>query len=311
MPTVLVVDDSEVDRRLAGALLERAIDVRVVYAPDGAEGLKQVELRRPDVVVTDLRMPEMDGLELVAAIKNDFSQVPVILMTAEGSEDIAAEALRAGAASYVPKKRLAQDLPDTLLRVLDAANADRSHSHLMHHLTDDQAHFVLPNDLTVIQALVDHLQQTLRCLPLVDETERLRVGIALDEALSNAYYHGNLEVGSTIPEVDHEAYAELAQQRLTQSPYRTRQIYVHVAIDRSQAVYVIRDEGPGFDTAELPSELEEKHSDRVGRGVILMRTIMDEVRYNEAGNEVTLVKRRSPETIEDHSLDDDAEALPL
>jgi anti-sigma regulatory factor (Ser/Thr protein kinase) len=252
-------------------------------------------------------MPEMDGLELVAEIKNDYPHVPVILMTGAGSEDIAARALRAGAASYVPKKRLAGDLPEMLRHVLIAAREASSVSRLMHHLTAGTSTFVLNNDLQLIRSLVSHLQQQLRCLPLGDETERLRVGIAVEEALKNAYYHGNLEVGATIADVDHEAYDALAQQRRQEAPYRDRRIHVDVRISRAEAVYVIRDEGPGFDTSKLLESIQSDGNDDepAGRGVILMRSIMDEVQYNDAGNEVTLIKRRAPQTFEDEILEDE------
>ncbi|HEY2250339.1 MAG TPA: response regulator, partial [Planctomycetaceae bacterium] len=61
MPTVLVVDDSEVDRRLVGGLLERQGSCSVVYACDGRAALKMFETAVPDLVLTDLQMPEMDG----------------------------------------------------------------------------------------------------------------------------------------------------------------------------------------------------------------------------------------------------------
>jgi CheY-like chemotaxis protein len=298
MPTVLVVDDSPIDRRLAGGLLEKHFACEVQYAVDGKEALQQMSLVLPDLVLTDLQMPQMNGLELVAAVKNDYPFVPVVLMTAQGSEDIAAEALRKGAASYVPKKRLADDLPPTVQRILLGSFEDRTHSQLMHYLETSEDVFVLANDLTLIQALVAHLQQLLRCLPLGDETERLRVGVALEEALTNAYYHGNLELGAARSTADRQACEQLARQRLDEAPYRDRRIRVSARISRTEAVFVIRDEGSGFDVSRLPTGADLPDDDHgAGRGVILMRSIMDEVIYNAAGNEVTLIKRRAPDDL--------------
>src|SRR5262249_51241466 len=102
--TVLVVDDSLVDRHLAGGIIEKMPGWKALYATNGAEGLEAIEGKPPDVVLTDMLMPEMDGLQLVEAIRSQHPLIPVILMTAHGSEDIAIQALRKGAASYVPKK---------------------------------------------------------------------------------------------------------------------------------------------------------------------------------------------------------------
>jgi CheY-like chemotaxis protein len=298
VPTVLVVDDSAVDRRLAGSMLEKHFDCTIQYAADGQEALRQLAVQVPDLVLTDLQMPGMDGLELVTAIKNDYPLVPVILMTAQGSEDIAAQALRRGAASYVPKRKLAVDLMPTIERILLGSYADRMHTQLMHYLETTESVFALSNDLALIKSLVDHVQQLLRCLPLADEMDRLRVGIALEEALTNACYHGNLEIGTVPRKANLQVYEQMAEERRHEAPYRERSIHVVVRISRREAVFVIRDEGPGFDTSRLPTLMDlSTEEGEAGRGIILMHTIMDEVKYNSAGNEVTLVKRRAPEAI--------------
>ena len=294
MLNLLVVDDSPTDRRLAGALLEKHFNCTVQYAADGQEAVQQIGAQLPDLVLTDLQMPVMDGLELVAAVKNDYPFVPVILMTALGSEDIASRALRQGAASYVPKRKLADDLVPTVERILLGSLADRGHSHLMHYLEKCELVFDLGNDLVQVKTLVNLLQQMLRCLPLADETERLRVGVALEEALTNACYHGNLEVGATLGPSERGAYEALAQQRRLQEPYRDRRIHVTARISRQEAVFVIRDQGPGFDVSKLAAASHIDAERASGRGIILMRTIMDDVTYNAAGNEVTLIKRRAP-----------------
>src|SRR5262249_37456694 len=119
--TVLVVDDSAMDRLLASSLLQNLGGWSVLTANNGAEALGVLQTQTPDLVLTDLLMPEMDGLELVQAVRTSHPLVPVILMTGHGSEDIAIKALKAGAASYVPKKSLARDLAETLDGVMSAS----------------------------------------------------------------------------------------------------------------------------------------------------------------------------------------------
>ena len=68
MPVVLVVDDSPVDRRLVGGLLGKSPNIEITYAADGEEALRAMDQAAPNLVVTDLIMPNMDGLELVAAV---------------------------------------------------------------------------------------------------------------------------------------------------------------------------------------------------------------------------------------------------
>jgi CheY-like chemotaxis protein len=299
---VLVVDDALADRALVSGLIAKRLESTVLEAPDGQQALAVIEAQRPDIVLTDMYMPQMNGLELVTAVKSQFPHIPVVLITGQGSEEIAAQALAHGAASYVPKRRLADDLVRTVERVLATARGERRRSVLMHYLTESDSSFVLHNDTEMLQLLVRHLLNVLRCLPLGDETDRLRVGIALEEALFNACYHGNLELAAAAGgPVDRKRCEELAVERSMEPPYRFRRIHVRARVTRSEAVFVIRDEGPGFDTARFQSAPGLASPDQNhGRGIMLMRSIMDQVTYNTAGNEVTLIKRgMSPDVAED------------
>src|SRR4051794_39865636 len=99
--TILVVDDVAVDRRLVGQLVEKITGLRVLYASNGKEALEMVKRSLPLAILTDLQMPKMDGLELVEEMRCLHPGIPVVLMTALGSEEIAVEALKSGAASYL------------------------------------------------------------------------------------------------------------------------------------------------------------------------------------------------------------------
>ena len=291
--TVLVVDDAAVDRRMTGAIIEHNLGWRVEYAEDGTSALAAMERETPRLLLTDLRMPGMDGLELVKAVRRKYPSVPVVLMTAFGNEDIAIQALRAGAASYVPKKRLDQDLASTLEQVVGAAQAERRQQRLLGRLSLTESHFVLENDRTLIPALVTHVQEYLVRLGLCDQTERIRIGVALEEALLNAIFHGNLEVSSELRQQGDEPYYRLADERCQQSPYRDRQVHFTYELSRSEAVFSIRDEGPGFDPSTLPDPTDPSNLGKVGgRGLLLIRTFMDEVTFSKTGNQITLVKRR-------------------
>jgi CheY-like chemotaxis protein/anti-sigma regulatory factor (Ser/Thr protein kinase) len=294
MLDILVVDDSAMDRRVAGGLLERQHGWTVHFAHDGREALDFLAKQRADLILTDLQMPELNGLELVEAVKRDHPLIPVVLMTAQGSEAIAVQALEQGAASYVPKRDLGQELVQIVERVLAVAGERRTRRTLMQRMRAMRALFTLNNDPALLTSLVAHLQGVLYDMGLFDESERLRVGVALEEALLNAAYHGNLEVSSTLREQDHAAYYELARVRADTSPYRDRSIHVDVDYSPQGLRYVVRDEGPGFDLKSLPDPTDPEYIDRpCGRGLLLMRTFMDEVHYNDAGNEVTMAKRAS------------------
>lgn len=103
-PTVLVVEDDPVILRL----LEVNFDLEgftVLQAQDGAEGLEAARLHRPDVIVTDIMMPKMTGIELVAALRedDDTAGIPILLLSAKAQTSDLKAGMDAGADDYVTK----------------------------------------------------------------------------------------------------------------------------------------------------------------------------------------------------------------
>ena len=302
MAHVLIVDDSAVDRRLAGGLLEKNEELTLSFACDGAEALAALAQTPVDLVVTDLQMPELDGLELVAAMRIHYPAIPAVLITSHGSETLAFEALSQGAASYVPKSQLADKLLETVNQVIATQRAEQCDRDLAKcHARSDYT-FQLENDVALIDPLVEFAQHCVVDMCLDDATGQYRVGVALRHALLNALYRGNLEISPTDTQFSREELLRggesgLVQERLTQEPYCDRRIHVRVTTSPEQLQCVVRDQGPGFDTsAVFESDTAEKWDENAGRGLVLMRAFLDEVRFNQQGNEVTLVKRRQAQT---------------
>ncbi|MHB8866690.1 MAG: response regulator [Pirellulaceae bacterium] len=298
MTNILVVDDSAVDRSIVGGLLKQRPDFHVLYAEDGTDALRSMENARPDIVVTDINMPQKNGLELVRAMRIHFGGVPVILITAQGSEELAVQALEHGAASYVPKVILRETLINTIDDVLAVVQAKRSYERLVGSIQRTEFDFTLENDPQLFDPFIELFQQIVHGMGLCDDTDRFRVGMALKEALSNALYRGNLEIsfeqtrGNTEELIAGDEIG-VVRERLALQKFADRRLHIHVRIDPDQAVFVIRDEGRGFDTSHLPTKGDLGTLDaEAGRGIVLMHAFMDEVTYNTVGNEVTLVKRR-------------------
>src|SRR5881392_1518083 len=194
MATVLVVDDSAVDRRFVGGILSRDGRFKVEFAEDGSQALSRMREAEPDLIVTDLQMPNRNGLELVAAVRMHHPHVPIILMTGHGSEELAVEALHRGAANYVPKPQLGERLLESVEEALTLSRADETYDELIASLRQCEFDFELGNDPAIIEPLVEMAQQMVAGMRLTDATGRFRIGAALKEALLNAMYRGNLEI---------------------------------------------------------------------------------------------------------------------
>lgn len=292
MTRVLIVDDNPMDRRVAGAYVEQA-GMKVDYAEDGNSALRRIAADPPDIVLTDLNMPDLNGLQLVREVQRRNPTLPVILMTARGSEDVAVTALQEGASSYVPKRKFDQDLINALRIVGNSSRSLKNRQKVYEYLQQTESRFVIGNDHDATSVLVSYFLDAMRLMNLCSEGELLRAGTALTEAVVNAIDHGNLELNSQLRDTESgDEYHELARKRLHQEPYCSRRVFVSCHLTESEAAFSIRDEGPGFDPSTLPDPGDPENVMRAhGRGLMLIRTFMDQVSFNETGNEIRMSKR--------------------
>ncbi len=123
-PRVLVVDDDPDVALLVRTVLERRAGCTVDVAADGLRAVEQAAAARPDVVVTDIEMPGLNGLELLAELRRSIPGVPVIVMTAHVSVEYAVSALRAQADEFLTKPLDNARLIETVQR-LAAEGRDR------------------------------------------------------------------------------------------------------------------------------------------------------------------------------------------
>ena len=297
MNQILVAEDSLTQAIHIKHLLAAA-GFGVETVANGVEALRAIERQAPDLLLTDLEMPEMNGLKLVEAVHRRFPRVPVVLMTAFGSDEVAARALEAGAASYVPKRNLEKDLLETIRDLLAVVAADRELARLSEFLTEQEARFDLGNDLAAVAPIVAHVKADMDEMQLVDEAERIRVGVALGAALRNAIFCGNLELSAACRNDAavsgggaNSALDRLAAERAAQSPYRDRNAWLEARLSRGEAVFVVGHEGAAYrhELFQIGDDAARLESD--DDGWVLVKSFMDEVTLDAGGKLLTLTKR--------------------
>lgn len=115
---ILVVDDHPVVREGVDALVRRQTDIRIVaQATNGREGIEQFRAHRPDVTLMDLQMPEMNGLDALIAIRGEFPEARIIILTTYTKDAQVIRAIKAGASAYLLKNALHKELLDTIRAV--------------------------------------------------------------------------------------------------------------------------------------------------------------------------------------------------
>lgn len=116
---IILVDDHPIVRDGLRAVLENESTMRVVgETGDGLEALSLVETLQPDILVLDLMLPGMGGLEIVRHVQNSMPQIRIIILSMHDSDAFVAEALRAGAMSYILKKSASEELVHAIYEVL-------------------------------------------------------------------------------------------------------------------------------------------------------------------------------------------------
>lgn len=115
---VLAVDDHPLIREGITALLANQADIALVgEAADGDAALRQCRAYRPDLVLLDLQMPGLSGIDAISAIRGEFPAIRIIVLTTYGGDDLARRALSAGAHAYILKSTVRRDLLDTIRAV--------------------------------------------------------------------------------------------------------------------------------------------------------------------------------------------------
>lgn len=285
---LLVIDPCrETQSRIVQHLQGRGFSVLGVSDP--AAALMTIESAAPDLVITDLFLPDGDGLKLVKELNGRHDMCPVITMAEGAPEETILQALRMGAADYVHKPIMEEELAQALQRAQSLVPGDLADlpgvrgSEYRLSLDSDPAH--LPG---VVSWLI---KATASMLPPV---RRIHLQGALQELLFNAIEHGNLEIGYQEKQtalVD-GTYENLLNGQLAQAQLRNRSVAIHVVHDRGAhaMIYRILDEGKGFEWRSLLSRAHEACESEAtnGRGIFLARAFFPSLTYNDRGNEAVL-----------------------
>lgn len=158
----------------------------------------------------------------------------------------------------------------------------------------------MPARRALIERVRSDILASVRTVRVLARDQEPLFGAALGEALANAVWHGSLELSSSPKHVDEESRSALADQRESEPRFRCRAVHITEVISQAGVWVTIRDEGRGFHvrgvlSRDNPADLQR----RGGRGLVIMKAFCDDVFFNPAGNEVSLVARGMNERPED------------
>ena len=188
---ILVVDDHPVVRQGIAGLLAVQPDISLVgEASNGREAIQQFRAHRPDVTLMDLQMPEMNGLDALIALRNEFPDAKVVVLTTYTGDVQILRALKAGAQAYLLKNTLHKELIDTI-RAVHAGKKSLSPEisyEIAEHATDDA---LTPAEILVLRLIAagNANKQIADQLSITEETVKSRVKCILSKLGANDRTH--------------------------------------------------------------------------------------------------------------------------
>ena len=284
--TLLVVADNTNTQAI---ILEhaKAQGHSVISASTPALGLSTFDMTQPDIVMTDLFLPEQDGIMLVKQIRERRPNCPVVLLTDAGQGESTMEGLRAGALDYVQQpideEAFAQVLQRAIHRLPTSVDDAPGVERLEYVL-------VMDTDPSFVESTVTWLIQG-TAMGLM-ESRQLHLRAALQELVMNAVEHGCLELRyhDKIEAIEKDEYDELIQRRRQDVRLRDRRVTIRAIYDKRQQVltYQIADGGKGFNwKSRMKSGIDVcPTGDASGRGIFLAHSFFPDITYNDKGNEV-------------------------
>jgi CheY-like chemotaxis protein len=261
---ILIVDSNEELRALLSETLSE-LGHEVTSTGDRAEAVAREDLEDFDLIISDLTENTDGGIEIIGELKRKRLMVPVVVSSEETQQNGVIKAFKLGAANFVRKPYEREELRTIV---------DKTLGYKLRFVDDlkvlpfvrERVEFELPSDLSLMNGVLHYLIERVAGLGII-QPERSNLFIALDEAFVNAVKHGN--------KGDHNKIVRITAD-----------------LSAREARFSVEDEGEGFDPNSIPDPLDPANLFKTsGRGVLLIYNIMDEVKYNERGNRLTMIKR--------------------
>ncbi len=254
---VLLVDDEPYVTEIIGRILSQA-KIEPLIASSGEEALHVLRNHHADLVITDILMPGMNGLDLLEKIKGLYPALPVIVLTAHGDFQVAKEALNRGAFYFLTKpfnKSTILNITEKALRLPRLTSEKR----LVLPYAVTTLTYRIPSDFAFVPAISYQVMRACEDMEYPSKKINFAIPLAVDELVVNAIKHGNKMDPS-------------------------KEVAVEVRVGHDRFAMTVEDQGAGFDYASLPQEFSEENLlAEEGRGIMMVRFYMDELHFENNG----------------------------
>jgi DNA-binding response OmpR family regulator len=269
----------------------------VLEASDGEMGVRIARERHPDLILLDLQLPKLGGMEALAEIREHDPHVAVVIVAAAPDPAVLRRALDLGAVNFVCKPFDPAEIDFVLDRVYRAVAQDHDLRPVLDIVSARTTTLVFPGQPAALARIVAWLGREITWIYPGYDLPLAEIKLALYETFANAVEHGNLGItydDKSKAMEDPGGMEELLRKRLADPVLGSRRVHVNVEYLADRVTYRVRDEGEGFDPSALNQKSLGDTTALHGRGIALVRHYMDEVAWNATGNEIRMVHRLKP-----------------
>ncbi|MCB5260669.1 MAG: response regulator [Candidatus Cloacimonetes bacterium] len=292
---ILVVDDSiAIVNSLRSILGISGYDVDTAYS--GSDALRKIHMKEYDLVICDIEMPGLSGLEFLGKVREDFERdLDVILMTGYLEHDYFIEAIRLGASDFIRKPIDTKQIVSSIRELIFRKRNRDDKTEFFGHLNKANFCFEMPAKNFSKVALSKIFSSYMRQYFKVGSKVLNELLICVDEMVYNAFIHGTLNLSLDERALSHEALQELIELRLQDPNINQRKVKFAFVVDNLQQNIEIsvEDEGDGFEYQNWLKSVKKGQFleiDGHGRGIAMLYHLSDKLSFGKQGKSVRIVK---------------------
>ncbi|AAN50149.1 response regulator [Leptospira interrogans] len=287
---ILFLDDEEMIRDLFREIFGTIHDLTLIGSAE--EALEVCKDKSFDLIITDVRLPKMSGIDFISRLRDKEINTPFIVITGNQDIEISIRALRLGAVDFFIKPFRMDAIRHSLQKFESLFISSQeliSKNHFQ--LTHSKQNFAIKPSLKNLNQYVNLVMRSISLTPGIHTDDILSIKLALYELLGNAIEHGFAGISyehkasllsSDVDYVDHvdKICADINECVLLEIGFEDQKVYVS-----------LKDRGAGFDPSKVPDPVTDPNASYLsGRGIFLARMNVDELVYNDIGNEVSFSK---------------------
>jgi CheY-like chemotaxis protein len=294
---VLVVDDNiSTVNALLKLLQENGYLADPAY--NGTDAMHKISANDYDIVLSDIEMPNMNGLELLKRVRQDFDDIAFILMTDDMQQDYFIEAIQLGASDLIRKPVDRMHLLKSLRIQINKKKEIWDYLQVSECISQAEIKLTLPPLMFQKVDFIKIFTKFFRTNLNLNNKVVNELLLCMEEMLYNAFIHGTLNLKLHERTLSYEDYKKLIQYKIQQPDIAKKRIHLCLFVDQEndKIVFEVEDEGDGFDHklwTEKSNSYDGIQLDEYGRGISIIYYLTDKVTFDKDGRLIRIEKKLS------------------